>query len=264
MLTWGRQKLLKVLAADGMGPCWGVVVFLSTNNVFIDHLNSIELPPDASYYLAQYALQTMVKRLYDTLDTANRNLEIEYVCLFGGRHRQNDHLSTLGYMVKTLCSSRSEVLLFKTNAAIQNRLLEFMNKVVYIDLNMNSASQSSNEESDVTIIVESVGNIRRVSLIMYVGDKALSVYVLDPAKSRPNLFFKSLNSPITIFENNVQNKKMNFMDYRSLNLLFPGTPMYHIYVQTTLLNILNNLIPRIMIDESDEEEELSDSDLPSI
>jgi hypothetical protein len=161
-------------------------------------------------------------------------------------------------MVKTLCSTPSEILLFPTNTTnIQNRLLEFMNKVVYADLTMKSTSESMNQEkkqnpdeSDLTIIAESFNNIHRVSLVMYIENKIQNVYVLDPAKSRPNLVFKSLNSQLTMFENKVQDKKMAFIDYSSLNLLFPGSFPYGLDAQPTLMHVLNNLIPRIKPDES--------------
>jgi hypothetical protein len=132
-----------------------------------------------------------------------------------------------------------------------------MNKVVYIDLTMNYTAGSSNEEnenhdeSDLTIIGESIDNIRRVLLAMYVGEKLLSVYVLDPTKSRPTLFFKSLYYSLTEFENKVQNKKVAFIDYASLHLLLPGSPAYCPDAQPALSHVLNNLIPRIKPDETE-------------
>jgi hypothetical protein len=74
-------------------------------------------------------------------------------------------------MVKTLCSTPTETLLFETKAAnIQDRLLDFMNKVAYVDLNMNSTNESFDEgpyevpiESDLTVIAKSIDNIRCIN-----------------------------------------------------------------------------------------------------
>ncbi len=55
--------------------------------------------------------------------------EIVDVCLFGERYKRNDDMTSMGFMVKILCSTPSEVLLFKTNYARPDRLLDFMNKV---------------------------------------------------------------------------------------------------------------------------------------
>ncbi len=102
-----------VLTSNGVGPCWRVVVFLSENKIFIDHLTSLQLPNNASYRSAQRALEKMATHLYDLLDRDNGNSKIEYVCLFGGNYRPNDYLCNLGYMVKFLCSTPSETLLFE-------------------------------------------------------------------------------------------------------------------------------------------------------
>jgi len=74
----------------------------------------------------------------------------------------------------------------------------------------------------------------------------------------PNLFFKSLNSQSTMFENKLRNKKMAFIDYSSLNLLFPGSFPYGLNAQPTLMHVLNNLIPSIKPDES-KTENMSDA-----
>ena len=134
------------------------------------------------------------------------------------------------------------------------------------NLSMNSTSECLNpvkgenpNESDLTVIAESYDDIRRISLAMYVGDKILNIYVLDPAKCRPTLFFKSLNPELTVFEKTVQNKKMTFINYSSVNLLFPTTAPY-LDTQPILQHVLNNLIPRIKLDQS-ENENSSDSNL---
>jgi hypothetical protein len=172
----------------------------------------------------------------------------------GGQYKANDYLSKLGLMVKMLCSTPSEVLLFKTeDENIGHHLLNFMNKVAYIDLNMNycetlrEGKHRIDNESDLTVIAESANNMYCVPIVMYVGTKMLSVYVMDPAKSRPNLVFKSTNSQLSTYEKKVRDKKMAFIDYHSLNLLFPGTCFYELNAQPTLQRILKNLIPRIML-----------------
>ncbi len=75
----------------------------------------------------------------------------------------------MGLKVKTLCSTQSEAPIFPIDAAETHRLLEFMNKVVYVDLNMNSTSATLNpvedknpDKSDLTVIAESCDNIRRI------------------------------------------------------------------------------------------------------
>jgi hypothetical protein len=58
----------------------------------------------------------------------------------------------------------------------------------------------------------------------------------------------------------VQDKKMAFIDYHSLNLLFPGTCLYELNAQPTLQRILKNLIPRIIRNPSKENSSDSDED----
>ena len=72
----------------------------------------------------------------------------------------------------------------------------------------NSQGQQENiDGSNLTVIAESIHNIRRVSLVMEFEGKFLIIYVLDPAKGRPNLCFKSGDLPLTSFEKMIQNKK---------------------------------------------------------
>ncbi len=52
---------------------------------------------------------------------------------------------------------------------------------------------------------------------------------------------------------------MAFIDYHSLNLLFPGTCLYELNAQPTLQRILKNLIPGIMLRKPSKENS-SDSD----
>jgi len=54
--------------------------------------------------------------------------------------------------------------------------------------------------SNLTVISESINDIRRVSITMLLEAKLLIVYVLDPTKSRPNLCFKLENCQPTPFE----------------------------------------------------------------
>jgi hypothetical protein len=46
-----------------------------------------------------------------------------------------------------MCSTSTGTLLFETeDATIKNRLLDFMNKVVYVDLNMNTTTDSFDQK----------------------------------------------------------------------------------------------------------------------
>jgi hypothetical protein len=118
-----------VLSTDGVGPCWVIVVFLACNRIYIQHLTSTQLPPRVGFYWAQVALQRMVRYLVLKITETTGDQEIVHVCLFGERYKRNDDMTSMGFMVKILCSTPSEVLLFKTNYARPDRLLDFMNKV---------------------------------------------------------------------------------------------------------------------------------------
>jgi hypothetical protein len=139
------------------------------------------------------------------------------------------------------------------------------------NFNMNSTSETSNQEcnenckeSDLKIIAGSVNNIRRISLVMYIGDKMLSVYIIWIQQNLVLIY--SLNHLITKqrYSKTLSPKQKKWLlsiDYFSLHLLYSDSPLYNYYAQPTLPHILNNLIPRIQINKSEEEDKQeNDSD----
>jgi hypothetical protein len=231
-----------VLATNGVGPCWAGVVFLANNKIYMTHIPGVAVPKDASFTSAQEALEDMVEGLYEKMQEVGEILAIESVCL-------------LGVMVKTMCLAPSETLRFRIdNRELTDRMLDFMKKIIYIDLTMNCTTKTWNPieeislESDLTIIAESFFNVRCVSIIMYVGNKKLNVYILDPTKSRSALFSKLVHSELSAFENMVQMKEMAFFDYSDIRLLTPDMDIYNC-VQHCLDHVLNELIPQIELTE---------------
>ena len=200
----------------------------------------------------------MVKSLYAKMKAKETILEVESVCLFGGAYNPRDSLSNLGFMVKKMCSTSTGTLLFETeDPTIKNRLLDFMNKVVYVDLNINTTTDSSNQklceipmETDLTIIAESFDNMRCVSIVVYHGEKILNIFVWDPTKSRQMLFFKSLSPNLTPFEKIVQMKNMDSIHSSNVHLLNSNNYLFNC-AQYCVLHVLNDLIPQIQLDQPD-------------
>jgi hypothetical protein len=122
---------------------------------------------------------------------------------------------------------------------------------------MNLKSENTNQEQEkdrnnLTVTVESINGIRRVPIAILLEAKLLIVYVLDPTKSRPNLCFKLANCQPTPFEAKVLNQKRDFIDYSFLNLLVSGSLHRRFYAELTLQHVLNNLLPNVMLNNSDE------------
>jgi hypothetical protein len=108
------------------------------------------------------------------------------------------------------------------------------------------------DESNLTVIAESINGIRRVSMTILLEEKLLIVYVLDPTKSRPNLCFKLANCQLTPFEAKVQNQKRDFIYHSFLNLLVSGSLHRRLYTEPNLQHVLNNLLPNVMLNNWDE------------
>jgi hypothetical protein len=159
-----------------------MIVFLTENYIDIRHVSSLGLGSGGSLYNAQRTLENMVMMFDEYLKEEGKNhLDIEYVCLFG--------LSILGHLTRSFCLNRPYTLPYKTKYITSERFLIFLNKLVYVNVNMNEriiTTLGGNKYEDttgVTVFAESVNQIRRLSLLVFAFHKMTILFVLDPTHS---------------------------------------------------------------------------------
>jgi hypothetical protein len=137
------------------------------------------------------------------------------VCLLEGMENPGNYLSILGDKTTHLCLNRPHVVAYKTKFISSTHLLNLLDKIVYVNLNMNEKitqiSGGDDDGSGLTIFAESIDQIRRLLLLIFAFNKMTTVFVLDPAQSRPNLTFKTHNPPQNPLETMIQNNNIAFM-----------------------------------------------------
>jgi hypothetical protein len=275
------------LATSGVASCWCLIVFLTVNYIYIRHISSIGLASGDSPYAVQRNLEKMVKMFDEYVAKEGKShLLIEYVCLVGGIEDAENKLSTLGHKTTSFCLNPPSIFIYKNKYVTSERLLTFLSKVVYVNLNINEkisetiGGETKDDSTGITVIAESLGQIRRLSLLVFlpskipttlvsseipttlvsseipttlVSSKIPTIFVLDPARSRPNLIYKTKRKPQSSLEFAITNKKIEF----SLTSNFYLPPLDHynfkIYSLYTLRYVFKDLIPNLQKPSEEEE-----------
>jgi hypothetical protein len=166
------------LATSGVASCWCLIVFLTENYIYIRHISSIGLASGDSPYAVQRNLEKMVKMFDEYVAKEGKShLLIEYVCLVGGIEDAENKLSTLGHKTTSFCLNPPSIFIYKNKYVTSERLLTFLSKVVYVNLNINEkisetiGGETKDDSTGITVIAESLGQIRRLSLLVFLPSK---------------------------------------------------------------------------------------------
>ena len=89
-ITWIKNVFLddsklvkKELSTTGVATCWAVVVFLTNNYVYLEHITSASLSPESDIESDQDSLEEVIYRMKSKIDSENPDLEIAQVERYG-------------------------------------------------------------------------------------------------------------------------------------------------------------------------------------